>query len=142
MTQINLSTNRKEKKNTYIENRLVVVKGEGKQRRDGLGIWDWQMWSIILLYMCLVAQSCLTICDLVNCSPSGSSVHGILQARILEWVAISFSRKSSLSRDQTHVSCIAGGLFILWAIRDIEWVNNEVLFYSTGTYIKYSATHH
>ena len=43
MTQINLSTNRKEKKNTYIENRLVVVKGEGKQRRDGLGIWDWQM---------------------------------------------------------------------------------------------------
>jgi len=42
MTQMTLCTNRK-KKTTYIENRLVVVKGEGKQRRDGLGIWDWQM---------------------------------------------------------------------------------------------------
>ena len=41
-----------------------------------------------------VAQSCLTLCDPVNCSPPGSSVHGILQARILEWVAISFSRGS------------------------------------------------
>ena len=42
-----------------------------------------------------VAQSCLTLCNPVDCSPPGSSVHGILQARILEWVAISFSRGSS-----------------------------------------------
>ena len=42
-----------------------------------------------------VAQSCLTLCDPVDCSPPGSSIHGILQARILEWVAISFSRGSS-----------------------------------------------
>ena len=42
-----------------------------------------------------VAQSCPTLCDPVDCSPTGSSVHGILQARILEWVAISFSRGSS-----------------------------------------------
>ena len=42
-----------------------------------------------------VAQSCLTLCDPVDCSPPGSSVHGILQARILEWVVISFSRGSS-----------------------------------------------
>ena len=49
--------------------------------------------------MCvLVAQSCLTPCDLVNCSPPGSSVHGILQARILEWVAMPFSRGSSLTQ--------------------------------------------
>ena len=50
-----------------------------------------------------VAQSCPTLCDPVDCSPPGSSVHGILQARVLEWVAISFSRGSSQPRDQTHV---------------------------------------
>ena len=54
-----------------------------------------------------VAQSCLTLCDLMDCSPPGSSVHGISQARILEWVAISFSRGSSQPRDGTHVSCIS-----------------------------------
>ena len=43
----------------------------------------------------LVAKSCPTLCDPVDCSPQGSSIHGILQARILEWVAISFSRRSS-----------------------------------------------
>ena len=47
----------------------------------------------------LVAQSCLTLCDPMNYSPPGSSVHGILQARILEWVAIPFSRGSSQPRD-------------------------------------------
>ena len=54
-------------------------------------------------------QSCLTLCDPMDCSPSGSSVHGILQARILEWVAILFSRGSSQPRDLTcvsYVSCI------------------------------------
>ena len=45
----------------------------------------------------------------MDCSPPGSSVHGILQARILEWVAIAFSGGASRLRDQTHVSCIAGG---------------------------------
>ena len=55
-----------------------------------------------------VAQSCPTLCDPVDCSPPGSSVHGILQARILEWVAISFSRGSSRPRDRTQVSGIAG----------------------------------
>ena len=54
-----------------------------------------------------VAQSCPTLCDPVDCSPPGSFVHGILQARILEWVAIPFSRGSSQPRDQTQVSCIA-----------------------------------
>ena len=54
-----------------------------------------------------VAQSCLTLCDPMDCSPPGSSIHGILQARILEWVAISFSRGSSRPRDQTQVSRIA-----------------------------------
>ena len=63
---------------------------------------------------CLVPMSCLTLCDSTNCSPPGSSVPGISQARILEWVAISFSRGSSQPRNQTQVSCvscIAGGFF-------------------------------
>ena len=56
----------------------------------------------------LVAQSCPTLCDSMDCSPPGSFVHGILQARLLGWLAISFSRGSSRPRDQTQASCIAG----------------------------------
>ena len=62
-----------------------------------------------------VAQPCLTLCHPVDCSLPGSSVHGILQARILEWVATSFFRGSSWPRDQTQVSRIAGRHFNLWA---------------------------
>ena len=54
-----------------------------------------------------VAQSCPTLCDPMDYSPPGSSVHGILQARILEWVAISFSRGSSQPRDWTRISCVS-----------------------------------
>ena len=66
----------------------------------------------------LVAQSCPTLCDPMDYSPPGSSVHGILQARILEWVAVPFSRGSSQPRDQTQVSFITGGFFIVWATRE------------------------
>ena len=59
------------------------------------------------------AQSCLTLYDPMDHSPPGSSVHGILQARILEWVAASFSRASSQPRDRTWVSCTTGRLFTL-----------------------------
>ena len=55
-------------------------------------------------------KSCVTLCDPMDSSPTGSSVHGILQVRILEWVAISFSRESSPSRFQTWVSHIVGRL--------------------------------
>ena len=58
-----------------------------------------------------VAQSCWTLCDPMDCSLPGSSLHGILQARILEWVAISFSRESSWPRDGTQVSSIPGRRF-------------------------------
>ena len=54
----------------------------------------------------LVAQLCLTLCDPVDCNLPGISVHGILQARILEWVAIPFSRGCSQPRDWIHISCI------------------------------------
>ena len=66
----------------------------------------------------LVAQLCLTLSDPVDCSPPGSSVHGILQARILEWVAVPFSRGSSQPRDRTWVSHIAGRFFTLWDTRE------------------------
>ena len=54
----------------------------------------------------------------MDCSLPDSSVHGILQARILEWIAIPFSRGSSEPRDQTWISCIVGRLFTVWAIRE------------------------
>ena len=81
------------------------ILGKGGDRRD-----------------CLPAQSlqsCLALCDPMECSLPGSSVHGILQVRILEWVAISFLRGSSSPKYPTHVfcvSCMAGDFFIHWAI--------------------------
>ena len=62
----------------------------------------------VCVCVCVCDQSCATLCDPMDCSPLGSSIHGNLQARILEWVAIPFSR------DQTRISCIsciAGGFF-------------------------------
>ena len=70
--------------------------------------------------MCvLAAQSCLTLCDPMDCRLPGSFVHRISQAKILDWVAISSSRGSSWSRDWTWVFCIAGRFFTFWAIREV-----------------------
>ena len=60
-----------------------------------------------------VVQLCLTLRDPMDCSLPGSSIHGIFQARVLEWVAISFSRGSSQPRDRTQVSLIAGRCFTI-----------------------------
>ena len=65
----------------------------------------------IVCYCCLVTKLYLTFCDSMNCSPPGSSLHRISHARILEWVAISFSRQSSWPRDRTYISCLASGFF-------------------------------
>ena len=65
-----------------------------------------------------VTQSCPTLYDPMNCSPPGSSVHGIFQARVLDWDVISFSRGSSRPRDQTWVFCIAGRRSTIWATRE------------------------
>ena len=65
-----------------------------------------------------VAQLCPTLCNLLDCSLPGSSIHGIFWAGVLEWVAIPFSRGSSWPRDQTLVSCIAGRCFTVWATRE------------------------
>ena len=67
---------------------------------------------------CEVTQLCPTLCYPMNCNLPGSFVHGILQARVLEWVAISFSRGSSQPRDQIRLSCIAGRQFTVWAMRE------------------------
>ena len=79
--------------------------------------------------LCWVAPSCLTLWDHVDCSPRGSSVPGILQARMLEWVVICSSRGSSQLRDRTQVSRIAGVFFTCWATRGahitIMWGNSS-----------------
>ena len=74
-----------------------------------LYIMSWLAWE--------VTQSCLILCDPIDCNLPGSSIHGIFQARVMEWVAISFCRGSSQLRDQTWVSCIAGRHFTIWATR-------------------------
>ena len=76
-------------------------------------------------YKVKVTQSCLILCD-----PMDFTVHGILQARILEWAAFPFSRGSSWPRNQTGVSCITGGFFTIWTIRPLTksfWVGYSVL---------------
>ena len=76
-----------------------------------------------------VAQSCLTLCDSVDCSLPGFSVHGILQARILEWVTISFSRGSSRPWDRTQVSCFGGRCFMsLQKATDLLLFNRLLLY--------------
>ena len=67
----------------------------------------------------MVAQSSLTLCNLMDCSPP-VSVQGVLQARILQWVAIPFSRRSSQPRDQTHVSYIEGRFSTVLATRGVD----------------------
>ena len=74
---------------------------------------------------CILTQSCLTVCDPMDHSPPGSSFYGIFQARILEWVAISFSRWFFPPRNLIQVSCITGKFFTKWAMRKsqiLEWI--------------------
>ena len=69
-----------------------------------------------------VTQLCLTLCDLMDCSLPGSSIHGIFQARILDWVTISFSRRSSQPRFWTGVSHIIGRRFTIWATTEVPLI--------------------
>jgi len=91
---------------------LIQFSGEVKK---------WLDWECMCYVLCAkLLQSCPTLCSPMDCSPPGSSVHAILQARILEWVAIPLSSRSSQARDRTCVSCIAGGFFTVWATREVE----------------------
>ena len=79
-----------------------------------LSIFSLSQYVCVCVCVCArVTQSCLTLCNPMDCSSPGASIHVIVQARILEWVAISFSRVSSQPRDQTWVSCVAGRFFAL-----------------------------
>ena len=83
------------------------------------GIWLqlwWAKWNVSLSE---VSQSCLTLCNPMDCSLPQSCVHEIFQARVLEWVAISFSRGSSQHRDWIWVSHIVGRRFTIWATREV-----------------------
>ena len=86
-----------------------------------------------MLCACVPAQLCLTLCNPMDCSPPGPSIHGILQTRILEWVAIPFSRGSSRPRDRTWVSHLAGTFFTIWATTEAQssWVDGAIWWNGT-----------
>ena len=92
------------------------------------------IWLLLCWGTCVHDQSvqlCLTLCNPMDCSPRGSSAYGNLQVRILEWVAMLFSRGSSQSMDWTCiscVSCIAGGFFIHWATWEAHYVEVGSLY--------------
>ena len=128
-----------------LEKTLMLGKIEGKRRRgqqrtrwlDGITylmnmslskLWemvkDREAWhaavnGVTESWTWLSDQLCPSFCDLTDCRPQGFFVQGSLQTRMLEWVAIPFFRGSSLSRDQTWVSCIAGRFFTIWATREL-----------------------
>ena len=82
-------------------------------------------------------QSCLTLCDPTDCSLPGSSVHVILQARILGWVATPRSRRSFGPRDGTYISCIsyiAGGFFTHWTTWEAQMVTLSGIFQSSTSF--------
>ena len=87
-----------------------------------LALWD-RLWSrpfwCQVCVKVLAAQLCLTLCDPTDYSPPGFSVHGISQARMLEWVATFFSRGSSWPRDLTWVSSIGGWFFANWTTKEV-----------------------
>ena len=88
-------------------------------------------------------QLCPTLCDPIDSSPPGSSVHGILQARILECVALPFSRGSSWPRDQTCISCnscIVSRRFTVWATREIHLCQSVLLIFSYKSCVVYGLT--
>ena len=76
----------------------------------------------------VIAQSCPTLWDHMYCSLPSSCIHGILQARILEWVAIAFSRRSSWPRDWTRISRIGGRRFNLWASREAPQYHKQTIY--------------
>ena len=120
-----LYTNEKEKKKTFVF-----------QKRK-------RLYSLPILcpesVKVLVAQLCPTLCNPLYYNLPGSSVHGISQVRILEWVAISFSRESSWPRGRTHVSCIVGRFFTIWATGK-PWLHPHFYWNHSNLLVFLSAT--
>ena len=90
---------------------LVELGDVGVSYDQSIAVRDDEELLYLCVYVCLVTKSCQILCDSTDCSPPGSSVLGILQARILDWVAMLFSRGSAWPRDRTRVSYSAGGFF-------------------------------
>ena len=103
--------------------------GHNKKLRTDWEDWktslsDFKTYCLGILNMTKVKVKLLShvrLCDPMECSQSGSSVHGIFQARVLAWVAFSFSRGSSQPRDRTLVSCTVSRRFTVWATREAPW---------------------
>ena len=89
--------------------------------------------AVLITGKVLVPQSSPILCNPMDWSPPGSSIHGISQTRMLEWVAISFSRGYSQSRDQTQVSCISGRFFTIWATREAPVFSKIHKFFSLNS---------
>ena len=105
----------------FRECQQIKIRVERRRRKGERKLWIWKRLRNSLLF--LAAQLCLSLCDPMNCSLPGSSVHGILQARILEWVAISFTRWSSQPRDWTWVSCL--GRWILYCSATKKFIKSS-----------------
>ena len=115
-------------------------------------------YNYFFMQSCVSVLSCAllrpTLCDPLGCSPLGSSVHGILQARILEWVAMFSSRESSQPRDQNRVSCITGSFFTTEPLgrpktwkqpkcpSTEEWIKNKRYIYSGEHYLTVKKEQH
>ena len=89
------------------DDHYIYYYGQESLRRNGVALMKWSEFG----------QSCPTLCNPMDCIPPGSSIHGIFQAGVLEWIAISFSSWSSWSGYQTQVSHISGRRFTIWATR-------------------------
>ena len=112
---------------------VIILCLEGRvmdKIRSNLCLLNFMIWwlNVTNMYESEVAQLCPTLCDPMDCSWPGFSVHGIFQAGVLEWVAISFSKGSSQPRDRTQASCIVGRRFTVWAIREVVHVCMITIF--------------
>ena len=109
---------------------LLTHRGPAKEEKEGYFYGECDIISHLHhtnCFLCEVAQSCPTLCNPMDCCLPGFSVHGIFQARVLEWVAISFSRGSSRPRDRTSVSHTVGRRFTLWATSSLWGTSKKVL---------------
>ena len=124
-----LENNTKCRRYHYCRNDYLNLKNNVEMDDTSITLAQCDFFIILKWSESEVSQSCLTLCNSLDCSLPGSSVNGIFQARVLEWVAIFFSRESSQPRDGSWVSCIAGRHFTIWATR-------EALLYWTGALLR------
>ena len=113
---------------------------ENEQERWGHGLYNFKMGIHHQRKVSVVVLSLSRVWLLLDCSLSSSSVYGAVQARMLEWVAIPFSRGSSQPRDQTWVSCIAGRFFTIWATREAQWDSSQWFHKSFWQFLTISPT--